>query len=261
LLLLGPSGVGKTETAKVLADLLFGPGAMTRIDMSELSESHGVAQLFGAPPGYIGYGKGGILTEALRRHPYQLILLDEIEKAHPEVLLSLLPFLDEGRVRDATGREIEAPDALIVMTSNLGALAGDAGTRARVGFGESLSATEFDEAKCLSAARASLPAELWNRFDEVLVYGALDEAACLAWTEGAFQTLATQVRERTAAEVTIAEGAAERLLASSSLDGSLGIRHLRRAFAQQVEAWVSRRLLSGAPALNAPWCLDIAPAL
>lgn len=258
LLLLGPSGVGKTETAKVLADVLFGPGAMTRIDMSELSESHGVAQLFGAPPGYIGHGKGGILTEALRRSPYQLILLDEIEKAHPEVLLALLPLLDEGRVRDATGREIEAPDALIVMTSNLGALAGNAVTRARVGFGEAVATSDFDEGKCLSAARAALPAELWNRFDEVLVYGTLDEAACLTWAEGAFQTLAAQVRARTGAEVSVAEGAAERLLARTALDGTLGIRHLRRAFAHQVEAWVSRRLLSSAQDTNAPWCLDVA---
>src|SRR5690606_27052775 len=114
-LLLGPTGVGKTETAKAISDLLFPSTGVTRFDMSELSEPHAVARLLGAPPGYVGHEDGGQLTEAVRRRPYQLILLDEIEKAHPEVLLALLPLLDEGRLTDGRGRTVDFTNTVIVM--------------------------------------------------------------------------------------------------------------------------------------------------
>src|SRR6185295_9425248 len=125
--------VGKTEMAKAIAELLFPGREPMRIDMSELSEPHALARLIGAPPGYIGHEEGGQLTEAVRSRPYQLVLLDEIEKAHPEVLLALLPLLDEGHLTDSRGRTVDFRSTVVVMTSNLGASAPE--PRGKVGFG------------------------------------------------------------------------------------------------------------------------------
>ena len=124
-LFLGPTGVGKTETASALNELFFMGCPMTRIDMSELSESHAVAKLVGAPPGYIGHDTGGLLTESIRHRPYQLVLLDEIEKAHMDVLQSLLPLLEDGRLTDGKGRTVDCTHTIVVMTSNLGAQQSD----------------------------------------------------------------------------------------------------------------------------------------
>src|SRR5690606_9235317 len=134
-LFLGSTGVGKTEMAKAISDVFFGGGPLTRIDMSEYSEPHSVARLLGAPPGYVGHEEGGQLTEAVRGRPYQLVLLDEIEKAHPEVLLSLLPLLDEGRITDGRGRTVDFKNTVVVLTSNLGASVEAESPRARIGFG------------------------------------------------------------------------------------------------------------------------------
>src|SRR5262249_7631193 len=119
-LLLGPSGVGKTETARTVAAVLFPAGGFSRFDFSEVNEPHSVARLFGSPPGYVGHEEGGQLTEAVRRRPYQLLLFDEIDKAHPEVLLTLLPVLDEGRLTDGRGRTVDFSHTVIFMTSNFG---------------------------------------------------------------------------------------------------------------------------------------------
>src|SRR4029453_19125124 len=135
-LLLGPTGVGKTETAKALAEaLFFSDQAMTRIDLSEYGEPHSVARLLGAPPGYVGHESGGQLTEAVRRRPYQVVLLDELEKAHDDVLTAFLGVFDEGRLTDGRGRTVDFTNTVILMTSNIGSdEAGNSGRR-RVGFG------------------------------------------------------------------------------------------------------------------------------
>ena len=132
-LFLGPTGVGKTETARALNELFFMGCPMTRIDMSELSESHAIAKLVGAPPGYIGHDTGGQLTEAIRHRPYQLVLLDEIEKAHMDVLQSLLPLLEDGRLTDGKGRTVDCTHTIVVMTSNLGAQSSQRG-QSSIGF-------------------------------------------------------------------------------------------------------------------------------
>lgn len=254
LLALGPSGCGKTRAAHVLAAHLFGAGRMTRIDMSELSEAQSVARLIGAPPGYVGHEQGGVLSEALRRQPYQLILLDEIEKAHPQVQLALLGLLDEGRLRDGRGRLIEAREAVILMTSNLGAEQGSE-TRRRVGFGAAGSA-HFDTEAMSEAARKALPAELWNRFDTVLSFAPLSQQALRDYATRRLEELAAELRARTQQAVRIAATAAEALVEASEGVDELGIRALERSFSQYVESWVCERLLSET-ATSEPWLLDV----
>src|SRR5215470_7880085 len=184
-LLLGPTGVGKTETAKALAEALFhSPDAMTRLDFSEYAEAHAVARLIGSPPGYIGHEAGGQLTEAVRRRPYQVILLDEIEKAHPDVLTAFLGVFDEGRLTDGRGRTVDFTHSVIVMTSNLGAAeVGAARSERSVGFARASGPTTGKLAEVMvAAARQHLPPELYNRIDEVLCFGPLtrDEVAEIA---------------------------------------------------------------------------------
>ena len=161
-LFLGPTGVGKTELTKALAEFLFDDeSAMVRIDMSEYMEKHSVARLIGAPPGYVGYDEGGSLTEAVRRRPYQVILFDEVEKAHPDVFNVLLQVLDDGRLTDGQGRTVDFRNTLIVLTSNLGseylASAGGRGGRAVRG-------------QVMEAVRAAFRPEFLNRLDEILMF-------------------------------------------------------------------------------------------
>ncbi|HEY5957168.1 MAG TPA: ATP-dependent Clp protease ATP-binding subunit, partial [Polyangiaceae bacterium] len=174
-LLLGPTGVGKTETAKALAHALFhSETAMTRLDMAEYSEPHAVARLIGAPPGYIGHDAGGQLTEAVRKRPYQVLLLDEIEKAHNDVLQAFLGVFDEGRLTDGRGRTIDFRNVIILMTSNLGSEHTQTAQRRRVGFAErDLPESVDTHALVVASARSRLSPELYNRIDEVLVFEAL----------------------------------------------------------------------------------------
>src|SRR5204862_6912263 len=154
----GPTGVGKTELAKALAEFLFDDErAMVRIDMGEYQEKHTVARLIGAPPGYVGYDEGGQLTEAVRRRPYAVVLLDEIEKAHPDVFNVLLQLMDDGRLTDGQGRTVDFTNAVVVMTSNLGA--------------------GGDEAQVMAAVRNHFKPEFLNRVDEIVVFHRLSEAA------------------------------------------------------------------------------------
>jgi ATP-dependent Clp protease ATP-binding subunit ClpC len=254
-LFLGPTGVGKTETAKAIAEALFpGVGAMTRFDMAEFAESHAVARLVGAPPGYVGYHDGGQLTEAVRRRPYQLILLDEIEKAHRDVLESLLALLDEGRMTDSHGRTVDFRNTVIVLTSNLGAGLFDAraekpAARA-IGFGarpaegpREESATLAD--KVLDAARAALPPELWNRIDDPIVFGPLsrDEVSEIAWRL-LRQTLA-RLEDEQGIRVLATPGVVELLLDNGGFEPALGARPMRRAIARLVEAPIAEAVLRG----------------
>lgn len=244
-LLLGPTGVGKTETAKAISDLLFPTSGVTRFDMSELSEPHAVARLLGAPPGYVGHEEGGQLTEAVRRRPYQLVLLDEVEKAHPEVLLALLPLLDEGRLTDGRGRTVDFTNTVVVMTSNLGASAAHAGAR-RVGFGaerERESASDRDRA--VMAARRALPPELWNRIDEPLWFSPLGDVEVRAIAGRLLGEVAAVMRREHQVQLEIEPSVVSALIAAGGFDPELGARPMRRCVGRLVEAPLASAVLAG----------------
>jgi ATP-dependent Clp protease ATP-binding subunit ClpC len=237
-LFLGPTGVGKTETAKAISDVFFG-APMTRLDMSELGEPHAVARMLGAPPGYVGHDDGGQLTEAVRKRPYQLVLLDEIEKAHPDVLLALLPLLDEGRLTDGKGRTVDFKSTIVVMTSNLGV---QQASRRSIGFGGD---AKDDGEPVLEAARRALPPELWNRIDEPIYFAALDRAAVTEIAERLLDALAdTMIRENGVA-LTIEPSVVDAIVAAGGYDAAYGARPLRRVIARLVEAPLAREVLAG----------------
>lgn len=247
-LLLGPTGVGKTETAKAIAEVLFHcDSAMTRLDLSEFSEAHAVARLIGAPPGYVGHEAGGHLTEAVRRRPYQVILLDELEKAHPDVLTTFLAVFDEGRLTDGRGRTVDFTNTVILMTSNLGAEETGSTPRRRVGFGSSNDAQDRAdlEQRVTNAARGTLAPELYNRIDEVLVFAPLgrDEVREIArrLLEGVSRALSAQrgIRLDFGPEVV------EFLLDKGGFDPTLGARPMKRTIARLVEAPLAEQILRG----------------
>jgi ATP-dependent Clp protease ATP-binding subunit ClpC len=244
-LFLGSTGVGKTEMAKAIAELLFPGREPTRIDMSELSEPHALARLIGAPPGYIGHEEGGQLTEAVRARPYQLVLLDEIEKAHRDVLLALLPMLDEGRLTDGRGRTVDFRNTVIVMTSNLGAGAID--VRARVGFGAGNAATTpaAIEQRVLDAARAALPPELWNRIDEPLFFAPLERAAVVQIAERMLARVVQLVQREHGIALSIDASAIDALINAGGFDPALGARPMRRTLGRLIEARLARAVLAG----------------
>jgi ATP-dependent Clp protease ATP-binding subunit ClpC len=250
-LFLGPTGVGKTELAKAIAALLFPGAEPVRFDMSELSESHALARLIGAPPGYLGHDDGGQLTEAVRKRPYQLVLLDEIEKAHRDVLLALLPLLDEGRLTDGRGRTVDFTNTVLVMTSNLGGVLPAA--RSRVGFGSrdarEPAAGTADRAvmaqQALAAARAALPPELWNRIDEPLYFHPLERDAVIEIARGMLATVATVVRREHGVHVVFDDSVYDALIAAGGYEPSLGARPLRRVIGRTVEAQLAAAVLRG----------------
>ena len=229
-LFLGPTGVGKTELAKALAAALFG-GAdhMVRVDMSEYQEKHTVARLIGAPPGYVGYDEAGRLTEAVRRRPHALVLLDEVEKAHPDVMNILLQLLDDGRLTDGHGRTVDFANTVVIMTSNLGAqlvLSGD-----------------DVEDRLMDLVRATLRPELLNRIDEIVIFRRLERAQLRRIVE----LMLTETRDRLrgqdiALDVT---PAAEDHLAAAGYQPEYGARPLRRTISRAVDRPLSRMVLSG----------------
>jgi ATP-dependent Clp protease ATP-binding subunit ClpC len=241
-LLLGPTGVGKTEMAKAVADVMFPAGALVRFDMSELSEPHSVARLLGAPPGYIGHEEGGQLTEAVRRRPYQLVLLDEIDKAHPDVLLALLPLLDEGRLTDARGRTVDFTHTIVFMTSNLGAEA-SAGP-ARIGFGGEGSDGGGRAERALASARSALPPELWNRIDEPLHFGPLDRDDALEITRRLLDRFGETLERERHMTLRVERSALEVVLDAGGYDPTLGARPLRRTLTRLVEAPIATAILA-----------------
>jgi ATP-dependent Clp protease ATP-binding subunit ClpC len=260
-LLLGPTGVGKTETAKAVAEVLFfDENAMTRLDLSEYSEPHSVARLIGAPPGYVGHESGGQLTEAVRRRPYQVILLDEIEKAHPDVLQTFLGVFDEGRLTDGRGRTVDLTNAVIFLTSNIGAEETGASPRRRVGFGSSESGAERrrEQQAVVSAARAALPPELYNRIDEVLVFAPLsrDDVRQIArrLLEGLSEALAVERSMRIDFDDTLVD----HLLEQGGYDASLGARPMKRTIARLVEAPLAEAILRGDVASGDTIVLEVA---
>jgi ATP-dependent Clp protease ATP-binding subunit ClpA len=245
-LFLGPTGVGKTETAKALEQFMFpGGGGMIRLDMSEFSEAHAVARLIGAPPGYVGHEEGGQLTQAVRRHPYSLILLDEIEKAHPDVLKVLLQVLDEGRLTDGLGKTVILGNTIIVMTSNLGS---DLRIhRRQVGFGAARETKEIEDVstQILEAVRAALPPELWNRIDEPLVFAPLEREQIAEIAHLMLKQVAEQILEEHEIAFRVGDGTVETLIRCGGYDPDLGARPMRRTIQSLVEGPISNMILRG----------------
>jgi ATP-dependent Clp protease ATP-binding subunit ClpC len=232
---LGPSGVGKTELARTLAEFLFGDeDAMIQVDMSEYMEKHSVSRLVGSPPGYIGYDEGGQLTEAVRRKPYSVLLLDEIEKAHPDVFNILLQILEEGKLTDAQGRRVDFRNTIIVMTSNIGA----AQISKNVGLGFSMgddTGMSYDDMKnrVMGELKKVFRPELLNRIDEVIVFHKLTKEEILTIVDIQMK----RVREQMATHDVAIEltDEAKELLVEKGYDPAMGARPLRRAIQRVIE--------------------------
>jgi ATP-dependent Clp protease ATP-binding subunit ClpC len=245
-LLLGPTGVGKTETAKALAEaLFFSEDAMTRIDLSEYGEAHSVARLIGAPPGYIGHEAGGQLTEAVRRKPYQVLLFDELEKAHRDVLQSFLALFDEGRMTDGRGQTVDFTNTIILLTSNLGAAELDAPAR-RVGFKNEEAGENADyRRRLIQHVRGALAPELFNRLDDVLVYSPLTTSEIRDIASRMLARLARRLREGKSLEIEFSESVIDLLIADGGFDLKLGARPMQRSVARCIETPLAELVLRG----------------
>ncbi|HEX8096498.1 MAG TPA: AAA family ATPase [Pyrinomonadaceae bacterium] len=231
---LGPTGVGKTETARALAEFLFDDErAMIRLDMSEYMEKHAVARMIGAPPGYVGYEEGGQLTEAVRRRPYSVVLFDEIEKAHPDVFNVLLQILDDGRLTDSKGRTVDFKNTVLIMTSNLG--------------GREIQAAEGDEKQIREAVtqvlREHFKPEFLNRVDDVVIFRQLSREQISEIIDIQLERLRAMLQERDIRLVL--DDSARQLLAREGYDPLYGARPLKRAIQTLIQNPLAVKLLRG----------------
>jgi ATP-dependent Clp protease ATP-binding subunit ClpC len=233
---LGPSGVGKTELARTLAEFLFGDeDAMIQVDMSEYMEKHAVSRLVGSPPGYVGYDEGGQLTEAVRRKPYSVVLLDEIEKAHPDVFNILLQMLEEGRLTDAQGRHVDFKNTIVIMTSNIGAAS--IAKNSTLGFGveEDDLGVSYDDMKSriMGELKKVFRPELLNRIDEVIVFHKLSKDEIKSIVDQLMKRLREQMKVH---EVSIElTDSAKDMMVERGYDPTMGARPLRRAIQRFIE--------------------------
>ncbi len=254
----GPSGVGKTELTKALAEFLFGDeDALITLDMSEYSEKHTASRLFGSPPGYVGYDEGGQLTEKVRRKPFSVVLFDEIEKAHPDIFNSLLQILDEGRLTDAQGRVVDFKNTVIVMTTNLGTR--DISKSVNLGFsrvGDEASTYERMKAKVAEELKQHFRPEFLNRVDDVVVFHQLSEADI----ERIVDLMIHEIEERLAVRDMGIELTAEakKKIAARGFDPVLGARPLRRAIERHIEDPVSEKILFGELGAGVTVLVDVA---
>jgi ATP-dependent Clp protease ATP-binding subunit ClpC len=238
-LFLGPTGVGKTELVKALSERMFASEkALVRIDMSEFREPHTVARLIGSPPGYVGYGEGGQLTEPVRRRPYSVILLDEVEKAHPDVWNVLLQLMDDGRLTDGEGRTVDFTNAVVVMTSNLGAGA----AKRSVGFTAAEAAP--DEERMLAAAKSAFLPEFLNRIDEIVTFRPLDAEQVQQITGLIIERVAQRLRDERGIRLEVEPQLVARL-AREGFDAEYGARPLHRHVRRTLERELTRAILDG----------------
>ncbi|MBA3728368.1 MAG: AAA family ATPase, partial [Actinobacteria bacterium] len=240
---LGPSGVGKTELSKTLAEFLFGDeDALIQLDMSEYMEKHTVSRLIGSPPGYVGYEEGGQLTEAVRRKPFSVVLFDEIEKAHPDVFNTLLQILEDGHLTDAQGHKVDFKNTVIIMTSNLGTR--DIQKGPGIGFamaGDETVTYERMKEKVMEELKRSFRPEFLNRIDEVIVFHSLSREDVKSIVDLMMRRVREQLKAKDV-EIELTDGA-KTLLADRGYDPSLGARPLRRTIQRLVEDPLSEKLL------------------
>ncbi|MEX2393493.1 MAG: AAA family ATPase, partial [Actinomycetota bacterium] len=229
-LFVGPTGVGKTELARALASYLFDDEkAMVRLDMSEYQERHTVSRLVGAPPGYVGYDEGGQLTESVRRRPYAVVLLDEVEKAHPDVFNVLLQVMDEGRLTDAKGRTVDFRNTILIMTSNLGS--------------EYLLTESVDEEKVLDVVNSFFRPEFLNRLDEILIFRRLSREQVRAIVDVQLERVAKRLSDRNI--TLVVAGDAKDVLGRMGYDPAYGARPLKRVIRRELEDRIAKLLLEG----------------
>lgn len=241
---LGPTGVGKTELSKALAEFLFDDeDAMVRVDMSEYQERHTVSRLVGAPPGYIGYGEGGQITEAVRRRPYQVVLFDEIEKAHQDVWNALLQILEEGRLTDAQGRTVDFQNTVVIMTSNVGTSFDQRGGAVGFRAGDRGSERQVADEKVREELKRTFRPEFLNRVDEIIVFHSLSLDHIRQIVDLQMRDIQERLSEHTVA-IELTDGARD-WLADEGYDPKFGARPLRRTLQRQVETPLSKKILRG----------------